>query len=257
MPPGMSARNGPGEETPPEGIPVATGGIRNGPIDSESDDDLAHARPSRRQRAAVQEVHRNLVSPLGSEDEDNDQDDDEDFEVARISDIPPSLPGIELGEGIELPSRLPSKASSKPARKAKLTDIPLVPSVPRKSSRRQSQSVDFTPVVISHQHSSQTSIDSSRLPFERSNSNKRQSTISTKSSTATTEDPSHTRNSSSALGNFSADVRGDRPTSVGYVHHHNIRTINPLENPEYLGSSAEVVNERYCGASSFENPPRQ
>ena len=49
----------------------------------------------------------------------------------------------------------------------------------------------------------------------------------------------HTRNPSSALGQFGADVRGDRPTSVGYVSQHSIRTVNQSDHPEYM---AEVVD---------------
>ena len=42
MPPGMMARSGGfGDETPPEGIPVAMGVLRNGPIDSDDDGDDA------------------------------------------------------------------------------------------------------------------------------------------------------------------------------------------------------------------------
>jgi hypothetical protein len=65
----------------------------------------------------------------------------------------------------------------------------------------------------------------------------------------------HTRNASSALGNLSADLSNDRPTSMGFVHQHSIRTINPSENnPAFLGSSAEVVDARsHSGASSMEN----
>lgn len=201
MPPGMKR---PGEETPPEGVPVATGGVRNGPIDS--DDDSVHAGPSRAAAhadavAEAESAHEddNLVSPLESEDEETASEDDG-FEITRISDIPPSIPGLELPDGgIELPSRFPSKATSKASsRRAKMVDVPLVPgaparmpsrkpSVPRKSSRRKSQSVDLTQpgAQFLHQHRAQGSLDSSRLPFERTNSHNRQSTVSTNSSMVT------------------------------------------------------------------------
>jgi hypothetical protein len=68
MPPGMVARNAPGAETPPEGVPVATGGVRNGPI--ESDDESVHAGPSRtatKPAAPSPNEDKNLVSTLGSE----------------------------------------------------------------------------------------------------------------------------------------------------------------------------------------------
>jgi hypothetical protein len=270
MPPGMRARNGQ-PESPPEGIPVATGGIRNGPIDS---DDESLAGPSgitgpSKPAAPTTNEDGNLVNPLGSDDEDF-QDDDEDFEMTRVSDLPPSLSGLEIpGGGIELPSRFPSKATSKASfQRAKTTDTPLVPeiprvpsakpTVPRKSSRRKSQSVDMTQPgsQFLHQHRAQGSLDDSgRMPFNRTDSNKRQSDISTKSSMGFSSELGHTRNASSALGNLSADLSNDRPTSMGFVHQHSIRTINRSENnPEFLGSSAEVVDARsHSGASSMEN----
>lgn len=269
MPPGMKR---PGEDTPPEGVPVATGGVRNGPIDS--DDDSVHAKPARATAhadavAEAESTHENdnLVSPLESEDEGS-QSDDDGYEIRRISDIPPTIPGLELpDEGIELPSRFPSKATSKASsRRAKPADLNLgpgmfgrlgrTPSVPRKSSRRKSQSVDLTQpgAQFLHQHRAQGSLDSSRLPFERTNSHNRQSTISTNSSMITPEDGSHSRTPSTALGHFSADFRDDRPTSVGFVHHHSIQTVNQGENPDFLGTSAEVVEEgRHSGASSLDN----
>ena len=267
MPPGMQGRHGPGEESPPEGIPVATGGIRNGPIDS--DDESIHAGPSNAgpsnaTTATTAPEEQNLVSPLGSEDEESDEDGE--FGGTRISDVPPMLPGIEIGEsGIELPSRFPSKATSKASsrRVAKMADVSLMPNipsripsdkphVPRKSSRRKSQSVDMTHPSSGFLHKPQSSLESSRLPFEHSNSSNRQSTISTKSSIAPPEGSGHARNTS-ALGSFSADLRDDRPTSVGYVNQHSIRTINQSEHPEFLGTSAEVVDGRHSGASSMEH----
>jgi len=270
MPPGMGVRNAPGEAGVPEGIPVATGVARNGPIDS--DDESVTAGPSRsgpsKPMAAAEAEDENLVSPLGSEDDSESEGSQGDFEISRISDVPPTLPGIEIGQdGIELPSRFPSKATSKASsRRAKsinLVDIPLVPglprvpsrkpSVPRKSSRRKSQSVDLThPGAEFLQHMAQGSLDSTRLPFERTNSSKRQSTISAKSSVGGLANQGSSQNTS-ALGHFSADPRNDRPASVGFVNQHSIRTINPSENPEFLGSSAVVVDGRRSGSSSIEN----
>jgi len=268
MPPGMVARNAPGAETPPEGVPVATGGVRNGPI--ESDDESVHAGPSRtatKPAAPSPNEDKNLVSTLGSEDEDSDSD----FEIVRISDMPPTL-GLDIPEGgIELPSRFPSKATSKASsRRAKMTDIPLVPGLPtripsakphlpRKSSRRISQSVDMTTggSQFLQKHRPQGSFDdSSRLPFDRTSSKKRHSDISSKSGVTDPSDPglgasSHSRNKS-VLGKLSADIQNDRPTSMGYVNHHSIRTVIPSENPQFLGSSAEVVDGRHSGASSME-----
>ena len=266
MPPGMVASGGLGTESPPEGIPVAKGGIRNGPIDS--DDESVHAGPSTRRRSrptqATQRDSGSLVSPLGSEDEDS-QD-----ENVRISDVPPLLPGIEIGQGgIELPSRFASNATSKHARQAggmTMNDIPVgrsgsqppsrSPTVPRKSSRRKSQNMDLVQPepALQEQHRRVGPQDVSGLPFVRAPSSGGHSTISTRSSIAPAG-ATRPRNTS-ALGHFSADIHGDRPTSVGYVNQHSIQTINPSENPDFLGSSAEVISGRISNASSTEHQRR-
>jgi len=245
MPPGMAARNVPEAETPPEGIPVATGGVRHGPIDSDSEDDIARAGPSRPGdgTAGVAAGERaNLVDPVVSED-DEDYHYRDDPDTTRISDIPPSLPGIEVGGDIELPSRLPSKASTRHAREPATLDIPLVPSLPRKSSRRKSQSLDLTVRSGAPGHRPQSSLDS-RLPFNRSNSNKDPSNLSTTSSMAAAEDPADAGQSSSVSGAIASHVADDRPASMGYVHHHSIRTVDPGETPAFQGSAAEVIDER-------------
>ncbi len=123
----MQGRHGTGVESPPEGIPVATGGVRNGPIDS--DDESVRAGASTAVAAAEVPEDENLVSPQGSEDEESDDD----FDHTRVSDIPPMLPSIEIGEGgIELPSRFPSKATSKASsrRAARTADPSTMPDIP-------------------------------------------------------------------------------------------------------------------------------
>ncbi|KAB8302892.1 hypothetical protein EYC80_006216 [Monilinia laxa] len=268
MPPGMSnARNTPGDESPPEGIPVATGAIRHGPIDSDSEDEVEVARPSGQAGpshvdGAASDDDEELVSPMGSDDGHSYHDEDE-FEMTRISDLPPSLQGFNIPEGgMELPSRFPSKASSRIPHGSRAGDpipnmIPNLPTrsptVPRKSSRRKSQnpSVDFSIPGSSH-HTPQNSLPS-RLPFERSNSNKRNSDTSARSSIAAHEGYGHSRNTS--FGNFTEAYGNERPTSVGYVSQHHIHTINPPENnPQYLGSSAELVDGRISGSSSLDHP---
>ena len=49
----------------------------------------------------------------------------------------------------------------------------------------------------------------------------------------------------------------ERPTSVGYVNQHVARTVTPSNNPDYLGSSAEVVDGRLSNASSMEEGRRR
>ncbi|QSZ31262.1 hypothetical protein DSL72_000825 [Monilinia vaccinii-corymbosi] len=272
MPPGMSnARNIPGDESPPEGIPIATGAIRHGPIDSDSDDEVEVTGPSGGQGGpshvdgADSEDDGELVSPMESDDGHSYHDEGE-FEMTRISDVPPSLQGLRIPDGgMELPSRFPSKASSRIAHGSRAGDPTLnvpsrppsplsrSPTVPRKSSRRKSQniSVDFSLPGPRH-HVAQDSL-ASRLPFERSDSNNRHSdNTSVRSSEATHEGYGHSRNTS--FGNFTETYGNERPTSVGYVSQHHIHTINPPENnPQYLGSSAELVDGMVSGSSSMDH----
>jgi hypothetical protein len=252
MPPGMKARNVAGEDTPPEGIPVATGAIRNGPIDSDDDEvgDIHPVSPQTHHREGT--VSDGDVSPLSSDASDDEGHDG--FDSVRVSDLPPSLPGIDIGDGIELPSRNTSRSSNNPTRK---------PTVPRKSSRRQSRGTSMTQAelghVVNNEHSRSNSIelastdlydpppghrqnlsvDSARLPFDRSNSTARVSTTSATSSAGMESDLGR----GGALGRYSIDTRGDRPTSVGYVHQHSPKTVT-ASGHDFLGSSAEVVDER-------------
>jgi Transient receptor potential (TRP) ion channel len=242
MPPGM-ARNVPDPETPPEGIPaVAQATVRNG---LDSDDDEPPGPHSNAEQL--------IPAHDGREFESDVEGDDEEFGITRISDVPPSLPGIDIGGDIELPSRIPSKASAQSGS----ADY-VAPSVPRKDPRRMSQRPGFMSIGTRNlgagdfydlepripQHRNQVSADSSRLPFDRSDS-KRHSTISTRSSVPALED--HSQENQSRMVD-------DSPTSVGRVHHHSIRTITDL-NPrvDLLGSSAEIVDERRRSGSSYEN----
>ncbi|CZT01513.1 hypothetical protein WAI453_006953 [Rhynchosporium graminicola] len=270
MPPGMQARNAPGQETPPEGIPVATGVVRSGPIDSDDDEPV----PAVSKTAGPPHAQDALVSPMRSDEESDGEYSEEDFEVTRISDLPPNLSGLDIpGGGIELPSRFPSKATSKASsrrvrRSENTPQVPGLPSrllsnklgVPRRSSRRKSQSVDLPQAgpEFLHQYPAQHFLDiggdSSQVPFDRSNSSKRHSGVSAVSSIAGPSGFSHSRDGSLVMGRFSEDLSDDRPTSMGFVNQHNILTITPSENQQHLGSSAEVVDGRISGASSMEHP---
>ncbi|EKD15563.1 integral membrane protein [Drepanopeziza brunnea f. sp. 'multigermtubi' MB_m1] len=278
MPPGMQARNAPGAESPPEGIPVATGGVRHGPIDSD-DDDPVQAGPSAAGPAAgpavgpsqsqAPQAESSLFEALRSDEEsEREEESDDGFEIMRISDLPPNLSGFDIpGGGIELPSRFPSKATSKASsQRVKLSDAPLVPgmpsrrvsnkpTVPRKSSRRKSPYFDVTqPGALFLRSQQDDGEGSSRRTFDRSNSDGRDSEFSTKSSGVGPVDFGHARNASSALDRISAEIRDDRPSSMGCVHQHSIQTVNPSENPQFLSSSAEVIDGPVSGDSSMDHP---
>lgn len=219
------------------------------------------------------------LSPRGSEDEGDISDDDwHPNRESPISPDPPILPTIETPGGIELPSRIGSKASSRPTREnTRRSNRP--PNIPRKSSRRDSSTeidnmharlstVAPSPPVTpqrntllydptSHpQRGLQPPEDQTRrLPFGSHHSSRSEDThvsgASMNSSmfspgTAETDEggAGHARHSSSVLGALAPDLRTDRPSSLGYVQQHrasdNIHTASP-DDPPLMGSSAEIL----------------
>jgi len=233
-------------------------------------------------------------SALGSDDDHNDDriHSDDGFSPAnresQVSPFPPSLPTIETGGGIELPSRMASRTSSTPTRD-NTRDWRRPPNVPRRSSRRHSQhgdlrsvgneGVQLSTISPSPQPSPQRTArtydpdqlgqrrlmppdaTANRLPFEPhldasedgrlsagAESSTKSSLLIPTDDGSPEEAASHARLSSSVLGSLAPDLRQDRPQSMGYVQQHrasdNIHTASP-DDPPYLGSSAEVVNDPY------------
>lgn len=218
-------------------------------------------------------------SPVSSEDEEGDQRSmsDEDWPPNResqISQFPPTLPTIETQGGIELPSRIASKASSKPTRES--TRRSTKPNIPRKSSRRDSSTdlekfgARLSTVVPSPpttpQNSTHTRLqppeDSKRIPFysHHATSPSQGTRLSAGGDsmnssmfspgiqeTDENEYTQHARHSSGVLGSLAPGFQQlDRPTSMGYVQQHrasdNIHTANS-DGPSMLGSSAELVED--------------
>ena len=217
-------------------------------------------------------------SPVSSEDEEGDERSisDEDWRPNResqISQFPPTLPTIETPGGIELPSRIASKASSRPTRES--TRRSTKPNIPRRSSRRNSSpdlekfgarlstvapSPPTTPQVSTRPRGQPPEDNSKRLPFfSHHSASPSQGTHlsaggdSMNSSmfspgTQETDDErfaQHARHSSSVLGTLGPGFQQlDRPTSMGYVQQHrasdNIHTARS-DGPSMLGSSAELV----------------
>lgn len=147
------------------------------------------------------------------------------------------------------------------------------PYIPRRSSKRKSQPVaaDFPSARLSTVTGSPppsppksrslgqkhlTTSTSSRLPFGVRNSLSKSSHYSagaesTASSTGAIGDEEnqmpalgHGRNPSSALGHHAPDIKGDRPSSMGYVPQHrasdNIRNVVSGSH-ELAGRTAEFV----------------
>ena len=219
-------------------------------------------------------------SPMTSEDEQGDErsTSDEDWRPHReiqIPQFPPTLPTIETPGGIELPSRIASRASSKPTRES--TRRSKTPNVPRKSSRRNSStdletsgarlsmvppSPPITPHRPTHQRLPLPEDNSRRLPFYSHHANSPSqgthqsaggdSMNSSMFSPGTHESneegfAQHPRHSSSVLGSLGPGFQQlDRPTSMGYVQQHrasdNIHTASS-DGPSMLSSSAELVED--------------
>lgn len=238
-------------------------------------------------------------SPSSTDDEHDDDGSvsDEDWHRNRgsqISPFPPTLPTIETPGGIELPSRIASKASSRPTRESTRRSM-RPPNIPRKSSRRDSSTdldkvgARLSTVVASPpttpkrptrpddpysqpQPNLQPPEDHTRrLPFDsKHHSSRSQDThystggASLNSSmfspgTQESDHMGHARHSSSVLGSLAPDLRTDRPSSMGYVQQHrasdNIHTAKPGDT-QMLGSSAEVVNSsgRRSASPELGNP---
>ncbi|KAL2212097.1 hypothetical protein CC79DRAFT_1263454, partial [Sarocladium strictum] len=217
MPPAMVARNGGfGDETPPEGIPVAMGVLRNGPIDSDDDEPTVKKSPKHRQG--------DLLTDSGEPGEAADTDEVEGpvaehlprgFSQGKRGHIPPHL---------DLPD-IPRKSSK---RHSGIID-PMSPSLPPVETTGR-LSVDFGETrTSSSKASSQRDGQTSRLPFQRTGSQKTASTMDFPGDFAATEIPP------------SID---DRPASFGRVPQHGISRVEPpLADVDLLGSSAELVDE--------------
>lgn len=205
-------------------------------------------------------------SPLDSDNEhdgDGDVSGDEISSANResqVSPFPPSLPIIETGDGIELPSRLPSRTSATPTRD-NTSDRRRPPSIPRRSSRRHSkygdaghantESVQLSTISSSPQNTPQRTArlynpdrpehsrleppdsNANRLPFESHLSASQDDRLSAGAQSSTnssllipTDDgnpqgaANRARHSSSVLGSLAPDITSDRPQSMGYVQQH-------------------------------------
>ncbi|OIW34991.1 hypothetical protein CONLIGDRAFT_675934 [Coniochaeta ligniaria NRRL 30616] len=226
MPPAMRARGGEfDDDPPPEGVPVAMGVLRHGPIDSDDEDDVKQSpKPAVLHSDNQQQpAERELLDADGSPRDDEYDD----LETREQSDGPASF--MDGGDG---------------AGKSPYTDLPSVPQVPRKSSRRQSDgaeqhkrnlSLNLT-VPGSSRGSNMghsASASTSRLPFERTSSQKR---LSSTSSINASDDFSQID-----LQEPTAPY-AHQPASFGHVSQGSISRVD--RDGDLLGSSAEVVYAR-------------
>ncbi|OAQ81683.1 integral membrane protein [Purpureocillium lilacinum] len=229
MPASMVRNGGFGDETPPEGIPVAMGVLRNGPIESDDDEPKAKNSPKR--------------SPKRPGDLLTDSGD------PQLSDPDEPVSPVEERQGrSQQPAADASRVSSLDE------DDLALPAIPRKSSKRNSGSVDrhrlsALSLVESVPHGETAShaasdndpepesVGSARayrlapLPFERTTSQRRPSS-----------------NSSLEFSSAFVDVdlqgrQDERPASLGTVPHHEISRHDPQPASTNLASSAELVND--------------
>ncbi|GAP85902.2 putative integral membrane protein [Rosellinia necatrix] len=211
MPSAMKARGGDfSDDTPPEGIPVALGVLRNGPIESDDDDETPVSK--KKEHARSDSAGGKLLNDVSEPESD-----EEEGMTSKIPKDPPLLPDLDAGERFRIPSRVQSKASRHPSQRTiKSTfgenpGVSEIPEVPRKSSKRNSHLIGLA-----------------RLPFDRSNSQERPST----------EDLSRSISAKSSL-----DDTDQRPMSMGSVHQHNTIRTEPSGSVDLLASTAEVISD--------------
>lgn len=231
MPPAMRATGGDYDDTdPPEGTPVAMGVLRNGPIDSDSDDGVRKPDPNA-DSPEVPATARLLDDGM------SERSSVDDAEVPRVPESAPVLPDLDSGGSFQVPSRKVSKASHVSGRPLTTSDED-IPDVPRKSSKRKSEvglALDFGLSDGQHLHPSpiieqQPQASPSRLPFERHLSSSPDRAAST-SSMGETDDYEIRRVSSD-----------NRQTSIGKVNHGNINRFPSDHRGKVVGSSAEFVD---------------
>ncbi|KAL2812161.1 hypothetical protein BJX63DRAFT_397159 [Aspergillus granulosus] len=164
--------------------------------------------------------------------QDSDRNGDNQPRDAEIS-----LPPIDAGGTIELPSRVGSRRSTTTPPPAPLTP-------PRRSSKRRGS--HSTPPKDEHEPPTNTttlnlpgqSSGTARLPFSANSSpSRRYSLASNSASTASSHPQTNERSGRS---------RVERPSSVGYVAQHRTRDnihLPVTDEPSFTESAAELVNE--------------
>ncbi|KAK3989207.1 putative flavin carrier protein 3 [Cladorrhinum sp. PSN332] len=199
MPPAMRATGGDFADDPaPEGIPVAMGVLRNGPIESDDESGNKVATQTPQQEPTIDDL------------------------------------GIPKTTGGAIEKKRDSAASSQ-------WDGDAPPDVPRKSSKRDSNShakaapLLQPPELGGSANLTPSNTASSRLPFERTPSERRLSG----SSAGLTEELSQVdlQDPSGSSGEVTA-------TGYGFVNQGSVHRVDREVDLLGLGTSAEVVNER-------------
>lgn len=205
------------------------------------------------------------------EETTSDESEPEPLTSSPIPVRPPSLPLINTVGDIELPSRIGSERSKKSRKGKRLRqeDMPSIPAIPRKSSRRNSSRDFSTPTSTmrgapdmpaiqgspNEHRDSQATNKSSRLPFTGDQLSSSKANRYSMGADSTASDymhvgdeenvapqsyTQHLRQTSSALGTHAVN---DRPSSMGYVPHHRASDAihHSPDSPDFEGSVAEVL----------------
>ncbi|KAG6014592.1 hypothetical protein E4U43_006372 [Claviceps pusilla] len=262
MPPDMVRNGGFGDETPPEGIPVAMGVLRNGPIDSD-DDEVDHAGDNDHDSD-----HDN--------DHDNEDEDDEDNDASSVH-CPPSKSSLRkhddlLSDNDESQEDSDDDDAGSPTEDGARPNLPRgrtiavgrddlirldLPEIPRKSSKRNSGSMDPRRMSALSALDSPSPVPSDRLPHDigdEGSSGSREKHLSVVSALPFERTASQNRSSSKSSLDFpgeltEVDLRGGgdegRPASYGTVPQHGINRVDPPQLPplDLFGTSAELVDE--------------
>ncbi|KAI9791276.1 MAG: hypothetical protein M1816_004057 [Peltula sp. TS41687] len=224
----------------------------------------------------------------GEGEEDSLQSDSESSRKSPISPIPPSLPQIDTVGGIELPSRIGSKASSRPSQD---TSGLRAPEVPRKSSKRPraalvdvthdatrlsaiTASPPVTPGIITQPRSRERlNLDNNSNPGPTSRSSSPRMPFGSEQSTEAGSRSSSMLQPQNSEGNIAGSsaaaaskrtpsppvaaqsVTHHRQTSLGYVQQHRASDSIYIPSPpapgsmDFRPSSAEIVDERAAAAA--------
>ncbi|KAL0469211.1 hypothetical protein QR685DRAFT_329973 [Neurospora intermedia] len=223
------------DESPPEGIPVAMGVIRNGPIESDEEDNVRQANADRdtTARTAAEAV------PLRAAEGTNDdmRDDTETYHDSEGLPAEPDLATVSQSSRTQTVTRRGNRTSNE-----NNGPSPLL-SPPRRSSKRNSYhhtrngSVSNTPPAQpvlepgpQNARPASSLAVSARLPFERTNSQKRLSS----SSIGVSEDLS---SGDAYAGSRTGSGLNE---SYGFVNQGNVNRVEQGHEPDLLGSVAEV-----------------
>lgn len=210
MPKAVANNGGYGDETPPEGIPVATEVMRTGPIESDDDEPVKQVHPHR-----PANIVTNIETPP-------DDDDDEPPPISPLTDDAPDIP------------RKSSKRDSALAARGHTPTLSLVESNSQGDrSSRDEAAIYGHKKSLSASHAVPPALPT--LPFQRSSSKKQRS-------------PRVSTDMLSEQDEFTnidlATLSSERPASFGVVRQHGVSRVDPVhQNAAWTGSSAELVDE--------------